>query len=124
MVSKIFPQIYLVYILVAGLLLGGLYVWGRIDGSAICEARIAELQAESQERERNAQALAQKASQDLEAIRGKTQIKYKTIVKEVEKLVDRPVYRATCLDADGLRLANSALAREITPSSEPIDPVR
>ena len=123
MLSKIFPQIYLVYILAAGLLLGGLYIWGRMDGSAICDARVADILAESAVREKTAQLQAQKASQELEAARGKTEIKYKTITKEVQKVVDRPVYRAVCIDADGLRLANSAL-RPDAPSSEPIDSLR
>lgn len=123
MLSKLFPQVYLVYILLAGLALAGMYAWGRSDGSDICTARITELVAESAVREKQAQLQAQKASQELEAARGKTEIKYKTITKEVEKLVDRPVYRNVCLDADGLRLANSAL-RPDAPSGEPIDPLQ
>lgn len=37
-------------------------------------------------------------------------IVYQTITRTVDRVVDRPVYRADCLDADGLRLANAALA--------------
>lgn len=32
----------------------------------------------------------------------------KTIIREREKIVDRPVYRNECIDADGLRLIESA----------------
>lgn len=42
-----------------------------------------------------------------------------TIIREREKIVDRPVYLAQCLDADGVRLANDAKNGRIT--SKPID---
>lgn len=33
----------------------------------------------------------------------------RTIIKEVEKIVDRPIYSVQCLDTDGLRIANEAI---------------
>jgi hypothetical protein len=109
MLSKIFPQVYLVYMLLAVLGLGGVYLKGRIDGRSVCDDRIAVIQAESVERERAAQSRAIEASKELEAARGRTEVKYRTITKEVERVVERPSYSSVCLDADGLRLANQAL---------------
>jgi hypothetical protein len=118
-----FPQVYLIGAMVGLLLLGGVYLKGRFDGRAVCDARITALTAESMERERNAQQQALEASAQLEAARGKTAIKYKTIVKEVEKIVERPVYSTVCFDADGLRLANAALAGSATAAGQPPDRV-
>lgn len=42
-----------------------------------------------------------------------------TIIREREKIVDRPIYLAKCLDADGVRLANDAKNGRIT--SKPVD---
>jgi hypothetical protein len=120
MLSKIFPQVYLVYLLLAVLGLGGVYLKGRIDGRAVCDDRIAVIQAESVQRERAAQDRAVQASAELEAVRGKTEVKYRTITKQVEKIIDRPIYSNVCLDADGLRLANAALSRKAL-TSEPLD---
>lgn len=42
-----------------------------------------------------------------------------TIIREREKIVDRPVYLAQCLDADGVQLANDAKNGRIT--SKPVN---
>jgi hypothetical protein len=116
-----FPQVYLGAGLIGLLMMGGLYLKGRIDGRTACNDRIAVMAAESMERERNAQQQALEASAQLEAARGKTAIKYKTIVKEVEKVVERPVYSNLCLDDDGLRLVNAALTGSATAAGQPVD---
>lgn len=54
---------------------------------------------------------AQAASEGFENDKTKTDIQYKTIVKEVQTVVERDVYRNVCIDADGLRLLNSAIRR-------------
>ena len=42
-----------------------------------------------------------------------------TIIREREKIVDRPIYLTQCLDADGVRLANDAKNGRIT--GKPVD---
>lgn len=42
--------------------------------------------------------------QELKALSGKRV----EIIREVQKIVDRPVYGAECIDADGVRLANES----------------
>lgn len=39
-----------------------------------------------------------------------------TIIREQVKIVDRPVYHVSCIDADGLRLANAAKNGTAEPS--------
>jgi hypothetical protein len=80
-----------------------------MDGREACNGRIAVIEAESLKRERAEQSRAMAAAAELEQARGKIEVKYRTITKEVQKVVERPVYRGTCLDDDGLRLVNAAL---------------
>ena len=55
---------------------------------------------------------AQAAATKTEAVRVEIRYRTKTITKEVDKIVDRPVYKSVCLDADGLRLARMAIKGE------------
>jgi hypothetical protein len=58
------------------------------------------------------------ASAALEAARNEREIVYRTIEKRVEKVVERPVYRNACLDSDGLRAINDALAGRASDPAE------
>ena len=49
----------------------------------------------------------------LEESRREKKIVYKTIRKLVPEIVERPVYRNECVDDDGLRVINYALAGQI-----------
>jgi hypothetical protein len=40
----------------------------------------------------------------------KIEIRYRTITKEVLHVLERPVYRNVCMDADGLRLLNEQIS--------------
>lgn len=71
-----------------------------------------------------AQILAEvKKANDAEAAliaeRGKEKIVYRDVVKTVDRIVTRRLYRNVCLDADGLRAANSALAGTPLPAAKP-----
>lgn len=50
----------------------------------------------------------------------RTRIQYvdREVTKEIDRVVEKPVYRELCLDADGLRLANEAIAAT-GPASQP-----
>jgi hypothetical protein len=48
-------------------------------------------------------------AQQLESAKNERQIVTQTITKQVIKLVDRPVYLNSCLDDDGLLLAQAAI---------------
>ena len=75
-------------------------------------ARI-EAQAEQARNDRQA---AQVASEGFENDRAKTEIKFRTITREVEKIIDRPVYRdGLCMDNDGLRILNAAIRAPSNP---------
>jgi hypothetical protein len=59
------------------------------------------------------------AATDLEKGNAKARVVYRTITREVDKIVERPVYRNVCLDDDGLRRANAALAEAGAAAAEP-----
>ncbi len=64
-----------------------------------------------------------KQAEKLEVKREKAKIIYRTITKEVDKVVERPVYRNTCLDADGLRLARCAIRGQSPDTCKPDKPL-
>jgi hypothetical protein len=74
-------------------------------------ARIAAIKQAADAVQAAAVAANQHAEQ-LEKARAQREIVYRTITKQVDKIVDRPVYRNVCLDDDGLRVINDALRGE------------
>lgn len=83
------------------------------------EKDIIEAQIEKQAAVEAAAALANEQAEELEKARAQREIVYKTITKEVERVVNRPVYLNVCLDDDGLRLINDALAGPSTAPGQP-----
>lgn len=64
------------------------------------------------------QRLANRGSTSFEKDKTKNATRTRTITVEVDKIIDRPVYRNVCLDADGLQLINAAIGRR-DPASQP-----
>ena len=50
-----------------------------------------------------------KASQDYEKLKSEQQVKTEVVTREVQKIIDRPVYLNVCFDADGLSAINSLI---------------
>jgi hypothetical protein len=65
------------------------------------------------------------AAQQKEDTRNAERTVYRTIVKNVPTYIDRPVYSQPCMDADGLRDINQALAGRLdaTRATHPADAV-
>jgi len=59
---------------------------------------------------------ADRLAKELEVERDRQKIVYRDVVKEVTRVVERPVYRSECIDDDGLRLANRALDGATAPA--------
>lgn len=68
----------------------------------------------TQENER----LANRAATSFEKDRTQNATRTRTITVEVDKIIDRPVYRNVCLDTDGLQLIAAAIGRR-DPASQP-----
>ena len=72
----------------------------------------AQAQADVRQAERTSEAVQTHAEAKV-----KTEIRYVTTVKEVEKLVERPVYLERCMDDDGLRVLNAQILGTDTPGA-------
>lgn len=50
-----------------------------------------------------------KVSADYEQLKSEQRVKVETVTREVQKIIERPVYNNVCIDADGLRNINSLI---------------
>ena len=85
--------------------------WGANEVRA--EWKAAEEAQRKKEAATAANAVVKKESAD-----AKAKVVYRTITRDVDKLVTRVEYRdRACFDDDGLRLANSAISGKVSPPS-------
>lgn len=77
----------------------------------------AQARADVQQAQRTSEAVQQHAQ-----VKTETEIRYVTTVKEVEKLVERPVYLERCMDDDGLRVLNAQILGTNPPGPGPALP--
>ena len=96
----------------------GLWVGCRLTAASYQSDIIAEQTAAAEAVAANAKQADQHAA-ELEKARADREIVYQTITKNVDRLVDRPVYRDVCLDDDGLRLINDALSGQASDPGKP-----
>ncbi|MEB3753833.1 hypothetical protein [Acinetobacter sp. MD2(2019)] len=73
-----------------------------------CAAKIQAIEQAQQRALSNANAKANKVSQDYETLKSEQQTKTETITRTVQKIVERPVYINTCFDSDGVSAVNAA----------------
>ncbi|MDP1530299.1 MAG: hypothetical protein Q8M05_13035 [Rhodoferax sp.] len=71
--------------------------------------------AATQEINRENAALANRTSTHFEKARTQNETRTRTITVEVDKIIERPVFRNVCIDDDGLRLLNSQIRRDTAP---------
>ena len=67
------------------------------------------IELESKERQKQLDR-ANTASTTFEDKRATNETRYRTVTVTLEKVVDRPVYLQSCLDADGLRILNAQIS--------------
>lgn len=96
----------------------GGWIGHRVTAASYQADVIAEQQARAEAVQQAAEQ-ANKHAEELEKARAQREIVYRTITKEVDRIVDRPVYRNVCLDDDGLRVINEALAGAPASAGEP-----
>ncbi len=76
-----------------------------------------QAQADVQQAQRTSEAVQIHAEKKTE-----TEIRYVTVTREVEKLVERPVYLERCMDDDGLRVLNAQILGTNSPGPGPALP--
>jgi len=79
------------------------------------------IEAEAEKREDQG-VQANTAATGHEVDKVKLQTKFVTITETVEKIIEKPVYRADCFDADGLR-AHADAVKQTGNTSEPRNPL-
>ena len=92
-----------------------------LRGLQVKAAMVKQTQAQAQADVQQAQRTSEAVQTHAEA-KVKTEIRYVTTVKEVEKLVERPVYLERCMDDDGLRVLNAQILGTNSPSPGPALP--
>lgn len=83
------------------------------------EAARAEQADQQREADRKQEAKLDAASASHEAVRENIRTEFQVIYRDRDRVVEKPVYRNVCLDADGLRLIKSAITKPAQPASEP-----
>ena len=79
-----------------------------LRGLQVKAAMVKQTQAQAKADVQQAQRTSEAVQTHAEA-KVKTEIRYVTTIKEVEKLVERPVYLERCMDDDGLRVLNAQI---------------
>lgn len=62
---------------------------------------------------------ADHAAEQHEQVRADLDAQFRVITREVERVVEKPVYRNVCLDADGLRALADAVGQPAAAAGEP-----
>lgn len=89
--------------------LGGAGAW-KVQSWRMTALEKDRIEAAAEQRRNNERA-ANAAAAGFETDKDANEQRTRTIIKTVEKIVERPVYRAVCVDADGLRLLNDQIRR-------------
>lgn len=100
---------WLVGLLLACMLVFGLgYSYKWVYDKGIEHQKNVDIVAQAQAN-KDAMVKYDRISQELEDERKKSKTVYRTITREVEKIVANPIYNNDCIDTDGLQLYNSSL---------------
>ena len=81
-----------------------------------CIAKIQEIEKKKLKALAEKQNEMNQVSADYEKAKSEQRIKVETVTREVQKIIDRPVYQQFCFDDDGVSAINSLVASD---SSEP-----
>lgn len=99
-------SLYIAIAVVIAVLTGGAYMKGRVDGAAEPTTQLAILNAQAERQKEHYDEVARRLQTSVTLLHERSHQRS----LELARVVRAPRYRDTCLDADGLRLANEALA--------------
>jgi len=86
------------------------------NAESVCNTKIQKLKDDQQKALFKKQNTINKVSADYEQLKSEQRVKVETVTREVQKIIERPVYHNVCIDDDGLRIINSLITDD---SSEP-----
>ena len=79
------------------------------NAESVCNVKIQKLKDDQQKALVEKQNKINKVSADYEQLKSEQRVKVETATREVQKIIERPVYNNVCIDADGLRNINSLI---------------
>lgn len=79
-----------------------------LNAEIICQDKIDKKLKPYLDAEKEAQEKANQAGEQYEESKEVERVKTEVITREVQKIIERPVYINTCIDDDGVRLINEA----------------
>lgn len=82
------------------------------ESEAKCIAKIQEIERKQLKALAEKQNLINQVSADYEQVKSEQRIKVETVTREVQKIIDRPVYNNVCLDDDGVSAINSLITSD------------
>ncbi|MCL6232855.1 hypothetical protein [Acinetobacter amyesii] len=74
-----------------------------------CNAKIQAIEQKHLKALAEKQNLINQVSADYETLKSEQRIKTETVTREVQKIIERPVYRNDCFDDDGVQQLNSLI---------------
>ncbi|WP_425916776.1 hypothetical protein [Acinetobacter sp. TSRC1-2] len=86
------------------------------DAEIACNGRVEEALKPYKDAEKKSQEKANEVSEEYEETREAERVRTEYITRDVQKIVERPVYLNHCIDASGLQQLNSLITGD---SSEP-----
>lgn len=75
-----------------------------------CTAKIQQIEQKHLKALTEKQNQINQMSSDYEATKSEQRVQVETVTREVQKIIDRPVYLKHCFDDDGLQQLNSLIA--------------
>lgn len=82
-----------------------------------CIAQIQKIEHAQVEALAKQQDKVNKVSADYEKLRSEQRAKVETVTRTVQKIIERPIYKSVCFDADGLSEINSLIKADSASES-------
>lgn len=84
---------------------------------SVCNVKIEKIKADQQKLLVKKQNEVNKVSADYEQLKSEQRVKVETKIREVQKIITKPVYSNYCIDDDGLRIINSLITDDTSEST-------
>lgn len=86
------------------------------DAESKCQAKIQKIEQQHLKALAEKQNAINQVSADYEKAKSEQRVQVETVTREVQKIIDRPVYQQHCFDDDGVSAINSLITND---TSEP-----
>ena len=88
------------------------------NAESVCSLKIQKIKDDQQKVLVKKQNEVNKVSADYEQLKSEQRFKVETKIREVQKIITKPVYSNYCIDDDGLRIINSLITDDSSKSND------